>query len=263
VSTRGQGPLRLLIADAATLARAAGTGLHRHGYWQLDHCAAGRFAARAGDTALTLAPGQGLLIPPGVMHQFTYPAGARYVSWKFTWDGDGPGAAVALDAQPGWSGLAAALAAAPPAAAVPHLLAAALALAGPPPAAQGLAAAVTALVESRPGHAWSVAAVARHLGLSPGHASARFRAAAGTALKRWLDQRRAEHLGRLLAGSDLGIADLAVRCGFADQFALSRFFHRVTGERPSRLRSAAQRAGTMPAKAPGGISTGPAGSRRR
>lgn len=232
---------RLLIADAATVRRVAATALHHHAFFQLDHCDGGTIGADLPGGARLLRRGQGALLPPGVPHRFRYRPGSRYVSWKFTWDGAAPAGAVVLDAQPGWRGVAAALAAGPDPAAVPHLLAAALRLAGAPPAPTGLAADVARLVGANPGRAWAVAALARALRLSPGHLSARFRAERGLALKRWLDARRAEHAAQALAGSDLGIADVAARCGFADQFAFSRFFRRTAGESPSAFRARALR----------------------
>lgn len=229
--------VRLLTADAATVPRPSATGRHHHAFWQLDHCDGGTIAGWTPQAVFRLRRGQGLLLPPGQRHEFRYRPGTRYVSWKFTWDGPGPITAVFLDAQPGWRGVAAALAASPVPPAVPHLLAAALRIAGAPPPDPGLAAELARLVDAHPGRSWSVAAVARALGLSPGHASARFRAERGMALKRWLDARRAEAAGRMLAGSDLGIADVAAGCGFADQFAFSRFFRRVTGASPSAFRA--------------------------
>jgi len=184
--------------------------------------------------------GQGLLLPPGTPHQFRYRSGSRYVSWKFTWDGPGP-APTLLATQPGWTGLARALAARPAVDAVPFLLAAGMHLAGAPPPEVGLGADVARLVEAHPARAWSVAALARLLDLSPGHLSARFRATAGMPLKRWLDVRRAEHAAQALAAGEMAIGDVAARCGFADQFAFSRFFRRITGDSPSAFRSRCRR----------------------
>lgn len=229
--------VRLLIAGAATVPRPATTGRHHHAFWQLDHCAGGAFSAELAAGSVRLRPGQGLLLPPGVAHAFRYPAGATYVSWKFAWEGPAGSAAVRLSAQPGWRGLAAALTAGPASAAIPHLLTAALRIAGAPEPEAGLRAELARLVDAHPARAWSVAAAARVLGLSPGHASARFRQEHGMPLKRWLDVRRAEYAGRALSGSDLGIAAIAEVCGFVDQFAFSRFFHRVTGESPSAFRA--------------------------
>lgn len=236
-SGMAESTVRLLIADAATLTRVAATGRHHHAFWQLDHCAGGTIGAVLPSGPLRLRRGHGVLLPPGTPHQFSYRPGSRYVSWKFTWSGAAAAQPIVLAAQPGWVGLAAALASAPAVAAIPHLLAAAMHLAGAPDAPQGLAADIARLVDAHPARAWSVAAIAAALGLSPGHVSARFRAERSIALKRWLDTRRAEEAARALAGSDLGVADVAARCGFADQFAFSRFFHRVTGESPSSFRA--------------------------
>jgi AraC-like DNA-binding protein len=239
-STTGmaESTVRLLIADAATMTRAASTGSHHHAFWQLDHCAAGTIAVTLPTGRHRLRRSQGMLLPPGTQHAFHYRPGDRYVSWKFTWTGCAIASPVMLADQPGWTGLAAALAVGPTVA-TPHLLAAAMHLAGAPAAPTGLAADIARLVDAHPARAWSVAAVARALALSPGHVSARFRTERGMALKRWLDTRRAEEAARALAGSDLGIADVAVRCGFADQFAFSRFFRRIAGESPSAFRGRA------------------------
>lgn len=233
--------VRLLMADAATVPRPAVIGRHHHAFWQLDHCTGGGFTAELAGGSWRMRRGQGLLLPPGVEHGFRYGSGARFVSWKFSWPGPVGVAAVRLAGQPGWAGLAAALAATlaagPAAVAVPHLLAAALVIAGAPAPATGFVAELISLLEAHPERSWSVAAVARSLGQSPGHVSARFRSERGLTLKRWLDVRRAEVAGRALAGSDLGIADIAYRYGFSDQFAFSRFFHRVTGQSPSSFRA--------------------------
>lgn len=244
-----ESPVVLLHADRALLTRASRTGRHHHPFWQLDHCAHGTITAGLPGRELVLRRGQGVLLPPGVAHEFRYTAGSGYVSWKFRWGGpagsgpagSGPagGGAIILDRQPGWRGLAAALAEGPPAAAIAPLLAGAVRLAGVvdgPTPASDLRSTLSALLARHPSRAWSVAGLARTLRLSPGHLSARFHAEHGLALKPWLDAQRADGVARLLAASDLPLAALAPRCAFADAFALSRFFRRVTGESPAAYR---------------------------
>jgi AraC-like DNA-binding protein len=234
--------VRLLLADAATLGKPSATGRHQHPFWQLDHCAGGPFTVSLAQGRIRLARGHGILLPPGSPHDFRYPRGARFVSWKFLWDVPGPERPVPLVDQPGWPGLALALAAQPAEGAIPHLLAAAMHVAGSAmsaPAPAGIAGAALALLDAQHRRPWSVASLAAALGLSPGHASARFRAEHGLSLKRWLDARRADRAGQVLTASDLPIAEVAARCGFADPFAFSRYFRRVTGHSPSAFRARA------------------------
>lgn len=123
--------------------------------------------------------------------------------------------------------------------ALPHLLAGAMQLAGAPDPAttsSGPVALVANLIAAHPERVWNVTSVAAALALSPGHLSTSFRTAHGLPLKQWLDAQRAAHAGRILAASDLSIADVAQRCRFTDQFTFSRFFRRVTGERPGAFR---------------------------
>ena len=237
-SGMAESPARLLIADTRSLTAPSRTGRHQHAFWQLDHCAAGTIAASFARRSLTLQRGQGVLLPPGVPHEFRYPRGARYVSWKFTWEGHAPADAVLLVDQPGWAGLALALAEGPVSGAVPHLLSAAMHLAGASARdlPSGIAAEVLRHVAQLPPAAWSVAAVAHRLGLTPGHASSRFRTERGIALKRWLDTRRAEQAAALLVTTPDSIATVATACGFGDAYTFSRFFHRVIGESPSAFR---------------------------
>lgn len=235
--------VRLLIADTAAMPRAAATGRHHHAFWQLEHCAVGTITARLPVRTVVLTPGHGILLPPGTPHDLHYRAGTRYVAWKFSWDQARPHTIVHLDQQPGWRGLAAALAVMatqPATPAVAHLLTAVLLLSDippAPPAGTDLIADLTRLLEVQPPHAWSVASLARALGFTPGHVSARLRVICGMSAKRWLDVQRAERTGRSLIGSDLGLTEIAERGGFSDQFALSRFFRRVTGETPTAFRS--------------------------
>lgn len=52
----------------------------------------------------------------------------------------------------------------------------------------------------------------------------------------WLAERRISHVRKWLAESDLPIADLALRAGYADQSALTRAMQRLTGLTPAAYR---------------------------
>lgn len=53
----------------------------------------------------------------------------------------------------------------------------------------------------------------------------------------YLIKTRIEHAARLLAGSDLAIASIALTCGFADQSSLSRQFRQLIGFTPRQYRA--------------------------
>lgn len=233
-----ESPLRLLTAKRGSFSRPYATEYHHHAFWQLDQCATGMFAVTTSAGTVRLRPGQGVLLPPGAPHGFRYPRNSGYISWKFTWNGRPLDAAIILDRQAGWPGVAAALAAGPAPQAIPPLLNAAVLIAGAgcPPQAGGISSAVAGLIRQHPASGLSVAAVAAGLGLSPGHVSARFKAELGIPLKRWLDTQRAEHAAWRLANSDEPVTAIARACGFDDAFSFSRFFRRVTGVSPSRFR---------------------------
>jgi AraC-like DNA-binding protein/quercetin dioxygenase-like cupin family protein len=225
---------------------------HAHPFWQLEIALSGRFRCRLGaerGADLALAPGDGLLIPAGVVHGFSYPRRSRHVSLKARVAGvAAPAAPLALAALPGWPHLRDALVAlvdherpdAHRQHATGHLLAAVIALATAPApereVAPSLVEQVRALVEHGENRRWSVATVARTLGYSPGHASSRFRAQAAMTLKSFLDQARQEAATRLLADSPRAISEIAELLEFPDVFAFSRFVKRMAGVGPRALR---------------------------
>lgn len=81
-----------------------------------------------------------------------------------------------------------------------------------------------------------VADVARHAGASAGHLQALFRAHVGRSPRDLVRARRVEEARRLLTETDLSIADIALRCGFADQASLTHAVRRELGTTPGRLR---------------------------
>jgi transcriptional regulator GlxA family with amidase domain len=53
---------------------------------------------------------------------------------------------------------------------------------------------------------------------------------------RWLIERRVDRARDLMTNSRLPLADIAIRCGFADQSALNRSFKRIHGVTPRTWR---------------------------
>lgn len=82
--------------------------------------------------------------------------------------------------------------------------------------------------------------VARHLGLSPRHFARAFRQSTGLPPHQWLLRRRIERATVLLRDGDSPLADVAVRCGFADQSHFTSTFRRATGTTPGRYRGEAR-----------------------
>jgi AraC family transcriptional regulator len=85
-----------------------------------------------------------------------------------------------------------------------------------------------------------MAAVAR---LSVYHFARQFKAATGLPPHQYLIARRVERAQQLLqAGTDLSLAEVAARAGFADQSQLTRHFRRLVGVTPRQFRAPARTA---------------------
>jgi AraC family transcriptional regulator len=82
----------------------------------------------------------------------------------------------------------------------------------------------------------SLASVAAECNLSVSHFAHAFRRTFGRPPHRWLMERRIDVAEDLLLTSQLTLAEIASKCGFADQSALSRSFKRVLGESPGAWR---------------------------
>src|ERR1700751_1285759 len=79
-----------------------------------------------------------------------------------------------------------------------------------------------------------MAVVAR---LSPSHFTRRFKAATGLAPHQYVIARRVERARHLLKSDDeVGLAEVAVRAGFADQSHFSFHFKRIVGVTPKKFR---------------------------
>jgi AraC family transcriptional regulator len=82
----------------------------------------------------------------------------------------------------------------------------------------------------------SLASVAAECNLSVSHFAHAFRRTFGRPPHRWLMERRVDAVKSLLLTTRLTLAEVANKCGFADQSALSRSFKRVLGESPGEWR---------------------------
>jgi len=78
--------------------------------------------------------------------------------------------------------------------------------------------------------------VAEECGLSPRHFARAFRQSTGVPPHRWLLQHRVQRAKDLLRTHALTLADIALRCGFADQSHFTRVFSREVGFSPGQWR---------------------------
>ncbi len=81
----------------------------------------------------------------------------------------------------------------------------------------------------------SIAEIAAQCRLSVAHFSRAFKASVGMAPYAWLQANRLDRSKELLR-SELSLAEIAVRCGFADQSHFNRIFKRATGLTPGAWR---------------------------
>ncbi|MEI9994057.1 MAG: AraC family transcriptional regulator [Rhizomicrobium sp.] len=82
------------------------------------------------------------------------------------------------------------------------------------------------------------AAMAAECGLSASHFARAFRASTGMAPHQWLLRRRVEKAKAAMRETVLPLAEIAVRCGFADQSHFTRVFTRIAGTSPAAWRRA-------------------------
>lgn len=78
--------------------------------------------------------------------------------------------------------------------------------------------------------------LAEECGLSPRHFARAFARSTGVPPHRWLLKHRVEQAKDLLRTRALPLADIALRCGFADQSHFTRVFSREVGVGPGEWR---------------------------
>lgn len=91
-------------------------------------------------------------------------------------------------------------------------------------------------IEQHLGEDLSLEAMAAEVELSPLYLVRAFRAAVGQSPHRYVVSRRVEHARRLLAGTKMPIADIALAAGFSSQSHLSNWFRRIVGVSPAAYR---------------------------
>jgi AraC family transcriptional regulator len=82
----------------------------------------------------------------------------------------------------------------------------------------------------------TIAELARECGLSSGYFARAFRQTTGVTPHQWLIRKRVERARGLLLGNGLGLADIALVCGFVDQSHFTRVFAKFEGDSPGRWR---------------------------
>jgi AraC family transcriptional regulator len=88
----------------------------------------------------------------------------------------------------------------------------------------------------------SLYSVAAECELSVSHFARAFRKTFGQPPYHWLIERRVDMAKTYLLHSDLPLADIALRCGFADQSALNKSFRRLLKQSPGEWRNSKKQA---------------------
>ncbi|WP_156684121.1 AraC family transcriptional regulator [Pseudomonas sp. Leaf127] len=96
--------------------------------------------------------------------------------------------------------------------------------------------ALLAQLQANPAAAWTNDAMARLAGMSLSQLHLRFRALFDQTPQAWLADVRLHKARQWLTDSRLPIAEIALRCGFSDQAALTRAMHRLCGVTPAAYR---------------------------
>lgn len=97
-------------------------------------------------------------------------------------------------------------------------------------------AALQARIGAEPGLAWTTETMARAAGMSVSRLHALFREEHATTPHAWLLAHRIERVRGWLAGTDIPIAELALKSGFSEQSALTRALRKATGMTPAAYR---------------------------
>jgi AraC family transcriptional regulator len=95
---------------------------------------------------------------------------------------------------------------------------------------------IKAEIEARCGESLRVSDLAARVGLSTSHFSRAFKISFGACAGDYLRARRVERAQGLMLEGRLGLAEIALQCGFSDQAHFSRVFSATVGMPPHRWR---------------------------
>jgi len=95
---------------------------------------------------------------------------------------------------------------------------------------------IKAEIEARCGESLKVSELAASLNLSTSHFSRAFKISFGECAGDYLRARRVERAQQLMLEGRLGLAEIALQCGFSDQAHFSRVFSATIGMPPHRWR---------------------------
>jgi len=229
-------------------------GEHVHRFAQMLLYLRGEGQQHLGGRTLPVGRGTVLVIPPGQPHRFEKTRAVRPICLAIDFETAGPsGWQESATLPPGelariehqlvrlhearrrpdpFSLQSAALV-------VPLLASLAGAVSGTPPRGGGRVTSQVKSVATRHGFSGlSPGLVAASLGRSLDHLNRRLRAESGITLGGLLNELRLAEATRLLRGSDAEIGTVAEAVGMDDQNYFSRWFRRLTGQTPTRWRSA-------------------------
>ena len=104
-----------------------------------------------------------------------------------------------------------------------------------------LLADVFAVIDRHHAEPLSLRDVARELGMTPGHLTTVVRRRTGRTVGEWITERRMAEARRILAETDLPVAEVARRVGMSDPGYFTRLFGRTHGTSPRKWRVSPQR----------------------
>ncbi|MFC4313842.1 helix-turn-helix domain-containing protein [Steroidobacter flavus] len=110
------------------------------------------------------------------------------------------------------------------------------ALLGDEPQTPSRLASLLTAMESDLSKNWTVDIMAERVGVSASRLHAIFQESLGKSPRAWLMDLRLQQVCRLLTNTELSIAELAYRSGYADQSALTRAMRKATGLTPAAYR---------------------------